>query len=225
MDKSIEFADIGFAQIDYGRFHRTGIPEAVFCPGKTPVQAATIFSKLAKHHGFAIATKANLTYQRAIRRKIPQAVWHRQAEIVTLGGPIYPKNTKQYVAVVAAGTGDIPIAEEAKVTLEFFGIKVKSLYDVGVAGINRLLNHRRQIRAAAAVIAVAGMDGVCPIVTAAFSRRLVVGIPSNIGYGTGAGGVAALNSMLNSCVPGLAVVNIGNGFGAACAVIKALNHD
>lgn len=145
-------------------------------------------------------------------------------DVVTVGGPVYPGESNRYVMVIAAGTGDIPVAEEAKATLEFFGIKVKTVYDVGVAGIDRLLNQRSALELAAAVIAVAGMDGVCPIVTAGLCRGLVVGVPTKIGYGIGEGGVAALGSMLNSCVPGLAVVNIGNGFGAACAVIKALKH-
>lgn len=211
-----------FAQIDYSRFNRTGIPEVVFCPGKTPIQAAVIFEKLAKQNGFAFATRADAAFQRAIRRKTPKAVWNRQAQVVSVGGPVYPKNPNQYVAVVSAGTGDIPAAEEAKATLEFFGIEVKTLYDVGVAGIYRLMKQRSVLESAAAVIAVAGMDGVCPIVTAGLCRGLVVGVPAKIGYGTGEGGIAALNSMLNSCVPGLVVVNIGNGFGAACAVVKAL---
>lgn len=126
MDKTNRFEDVSFAQIDYDRFKRTGIPEVVFCEGKTPQQTAEIFEKLAKHNGFALATRANAVFQRAIRRKTPKAVWNRQAKVVSVGGPIYPKDPKLYVMVISAGTGDIPVAEEAKTTLEFFGIEVKT---------------------------------------------------------------------------------------------------
>ncbi len=216
--------DLGFAQIDHDRFERTGIPEVVFCQGKTPEQAAEIFSKLVAKSGFALATRAKLRHKNAIQQKIPGAAWHKQAHVVTFGGPIYPKDNIKYVAVVTAGTGDIPVAEEARITLEFFGIQVKNLYDVGVAGIDRLLAHRQILEGASAVISIAGMDSACPVVTSALTSGLVVGVPTSIGYGTGRGGKAALHTILNACVPGVVAVNIDNGFGAACAVIRALKH-
>lgn len=220
--KTIE--DLGFAQIDHGRFQRTGIPEVVFCEGKTPEQAADIFSRLAANSGFALATRVKPRHQRAIQKKVPEALWYEQAGIMTVGGSLYPKNTKRYVMVVTAGTGDIPVAEEARVTLEFFGIRVEKLYDVGVAGIDRLLSHRLLFEKASAIISVAGMDSACPVVTSALGSCLVVGVPTSIGYGTGRGGRAALHTILNACVPGVVAVNIDNGFGAACAVIRALKH-
>ncbi len=216
--------DLGFAKIDHGRFERTGIPEVVFCEGKTPEQAAEIMSRLIEKSGFAIATRVGLRHKKAIQQKIPQMVWFEQARMVTFGGPLYPKDENRYVAVVTAGTGDIPVAEEARVTLEFFGIRVEKLYDVGVAGIDRLLSHRSLLEKASAIISVAGMDSACPVVTSALASCLVVGVPTSIGYGTGRGGKAALHTILNACVPGLVAVNIDNGFGAACAVIRALKH-
>lgn len=212
--------DIGFAQIDHGRFGRTGIPEVVFCEGKTPKQAAEIFSKLAVNSGFALATRVKPRHQKAIQKKVPETIWHEQAGIMTVGGPLYSNNTERYVVVVTAGTGDIPIAEEARVTLEFFGIRTEKLYDVGVAGIDRLLEYRFLLEHATAIIAVAGMDGACPVVTASLTPCLVIGVPTAIGYGMGRGGKAALRTMLNSCVPGMVTVNIDNGFGAACAVLR-----
>lgn len=214
--------DLGFAQIDHGRFARTGIPEVVFCEGKTSEQAAEIFSKHVDNNGFALATRAKSRHRRAIQQKIPEATWHGQACIMSFGGPLYPKDMKKYVVVMTAGTGDIPVAEEARVTLEFFGIRVERLYDVGVAGIDRLLANRSLFEEASAIISVAGMDSACPVVTSAFASCLVVGVPTSIGYGTGRGGKAALHTILNSCVPGVVAVNIDNGFGAACAVIRAL---
>ena len=218
--KTIE--DLGFAQVDHGRFQRTGIPEVVFCEGKTPEQTADIFSRLVANSGFALATRVKPRHQKAIQKKVPEAVWHEQAGIMTVGGPLYPQNTERYVVVVTAGTGDIPVAEEARVTLEFFGIRVKKLYDVGVAGIDRLLSHRSLLERATVIIAVAGMDGACPVVTSALTSCPVIGVPTAIGYGVGRGGKAALRTILNSCVPGMVAVNIGNGFGAACAVVRML---
>lgn len=226
MDKQFgnKIENLGFAQIDHGRFGRTGIPEVVFCEGKTPEQAAEIFSRLAASSGFALATRVKPRHQKAIQKKVPKTVWHEQARVMTVGGPVYSKDAEHYVVVVAAGTGDIPTAEEARVTLEFFGIRTETLYDVGVAGIDRLLEHRSLLERAAAIIAMAGMDGACPVVTSAFSSCLVIGVPTAIGYGTGQGGKAALYTILNSCIPGVVTVNIGNGFGAACAVVRALKN-
>jgi NCAIR mutase (PurE)-related protein len=216
--------DIGFATVDHGRFERTGIPEVVFCEGKTPAQAAAIFSTLAAKSGFALATRANLRHQKAIVRKNPKAIAYKQARAVSLGGPIYPKEHSRYTVIVTAGTGDIPVAEEARVTLEFFGIRVEKLYDVGVAGIDRLFSHRSLLEKASAIISVAGMDSACPVVTSSLARCLVVGVATSIGYGVGHGGKAALYTILNACVPGMVAVNIDNGFGAACAVVRALKY-
>lgn len=216
--------DLSFAQIDHGRFERTGIPEVVFCEGKKPEQAAVIVSRLVAKSGCAFATRVSLRHKKAIRQKIPNMVWHELARVVTVGGPMYPKDDQRYVVVITAGTGDIPVAEEARVTLEFFGIRTETLFDVGVAGIDRLLAHRTLLAGASAIIAVAGMDGALPGVIAGLVKSLVVGVPTDVGYGIGKGGRAALHTMLNACAPGVAVVNIGNGFGAACAVVKALQR-
>lgn len=216
--------DLGFAQIDHGRFERTGIPEVVFCEGKRPEHAAEIVSRLVAKSGFALATRVSLRHKRAIQKLTPNLVWHEQARMVTVGGPIYPRDDRHYAVVITAGTGDVPVAEEARVTLEFFGVRTETLLDVGVAGIDRLLTHRKLLAGASAIISVAGMDSACPVVTSALASCLVVGVPTSIGYGTGRGGKAALNTVLNACVPGVVAVNIDNGFGAACAVVRALKH-
>ncbi len=211
------------ARPDFGRTARTGIPEVVFCEGKEPDDAARIFSLLSEAQGYAFATRASEAHYDSIARVVNTAAWNEQARTVRLGA-VRQKQRRGYVLIATGGTSDIPVAEEAVETLEFLGIRPKRLYDVGVAGIDRLLGNREQLEKALAIIAVAGMDGALPGVIAGLVKSLVVGVPTEVGYGTGKGGRAALHTMLNACAPGVVVMNIENDFGAACAVAKSLHR-
>lgn len=217
--------DIPIVRPDIGRMDRTGIPEVVFCEGKTPKDAAEIFDLLVQTHGFALATRATEAHRDAVLRLVRDTAWNSIAK--TLRAGVAKPNKKVtypggYVVIATGGTSDVPVAEEAAETLMFLDIQSKRLYDVGVAGLDRLLSERETLERALAIIAVAGMDGALPGVIAGLVKSLVVGVPTEVGYGTGKGGRAALRTMLNACAPGVVAVNIGNGFGAACAVAKAL---
>lgn len=206
-----------FAVLDHGRAGRTGMPEVVFCQGKTPAQVVEIVGRLLANEGRALATRASVETAEAVLAAYPQARWHAAARIIAVGGgPADPlPDAAPYVAVVTAGTSDIPVAEEAAVTLEFLGHPVRRAFDVGVAGIHRLFNRLDLVQGASVVIAVAGMEGALASVVGGLVRCPVVAVPTSIGYGASFGGLAALLAMLNSCAPGVAVVNIDNGFGAA----------
>jgi pyridinium-3,5-biscarboxylic acid mononucleotide synthase len=213
----------GFANLDYGRTRRTGVPEVVFCQGKLPVQVTEILGRLAAAEGRALATRASQEMADAVLAAHPTALWHSSARILTLGfDPPACEEDSPYVAVVTAGTTDIPVAEEAALTLEFLGRCVKRTYDVGVAGIHRLFNRLDVLRGAKVVIAVAGMEGALPSVTGGLVDCPLIAVPTSIGYGASFGGLAALLAMLNSCSPGVVVVNIDNGFGAAIHAHKIL---
>jgi NCAIR mutase (PurE)-related protein len=210
--KDLPYEDMGFARLDTHRAMRKGFPEVIFCPGKTTDQIAKIFERLAKHGSLVMAARASADAADAIRMKFPQAVYHETARIVTLGSPaIAGKGT---VLVLSAGTADIPVADEAAVTAETLGSRVERVFDVGVAGIHRLLDQRETLFAANVLIVVAGMDGALPSVVGGLVSRPVIAVPTSIGYGASFGGLAALLTMLNSCAPGVTVVNIDNGFGA-----------
>jgi len=206
-----------FAVLDHGRAARTGMPEVVFCQGKTPEQVVAIVGRLLTHEGRALATRASTETAEAVLAAYPQARWHQDARVIALGESAAPPSAADapFVAVVTAGTSDIPVAEEAALTLEFLGHNVRRVYDVGVAGIHRLMNRLDVLRQAQVVIAVAGMEGALASVLGGLVARPVVAVPTSIGYGASFGGLAALLAMLNSCAPGVAVVNIDNGFGAA----------
>lgn len=219
--------DFPIARPDVRRMDRTGIPEVVFCEGKTPNDAARIFSLLAQAHGYAFATRATRAHFKAIAQRIETVEWNAQARTVRLGCVTQNEMSRQrddYVVVATGGTSDVPVAEEAVETLLFLGQTPHRLYDVGIAGIDRLLRERETLEKALAIIAVAGMDGALPGVIAGLVKSLVVGVPTEVGYGVAEGGRAALHTMLTACAPGVVVVNIGNGFGAACAVAKALQR-
>jgi NCAIR mutase (PurE)-related protein len=211
--KDLPYEDLGFAQLDTHRSLRKGFPEVVFCPGKTTEQIVSIFGGLAKHEGRVMAARIPPEEAKAVRRKFPRAVYHPEARILVLGGPA-PKTGKGTVLVVSAGTADIPVAEEAAVTAETLGSRVERLFDVGVAGIHRLFDRREILFSANVLVVVAGMDGALPSVVAGLVSRPVIAVPTSIGYGASFGGLAALLTMLNSCAPGVTVVNIDNGFGA-----------
>ncbi len=210
--KDLPYEDMGFARVDTHRAMRKGYPEVIFCPGKTIDQIAKIFERMAKHDGRVMAARASVEAADAIKKIFPQAVYHETARIVTLGSPML--SGKGTVLVLSAGTADIPVADEAAVTAETLGSKVERLFDVGVAGIHRLLDRRETLFAANVLVVVAGMDGALPSVVGGLVSRPVIAVPTSIGYGASFGGVAALLTMLNSCAPGVTVVNIDNGFGA-----------
>jgi NCAIR mutase (PurE)-related protein len=211
--KDLPYEDLGFARLDTHRELRQGFPEVIFCPGKTNRQIVDIFERMAGREQRVMAARATAETAEAVRDKIPEAVYHAAARIITLGDP--PDGTgKGTVLVISAGTADIPVADEAAVTAETLGNPVERLYDVGVAGIHRLLDRRETLFTANVLVVVAGMDGALPSVVGGLVSRPVIAVPTSVGYGASFGGLAALLTMLNSCAPGVTVVNIDNGFGA-----------
>ena len=206
----------GFAQLDTHRAVRTGMPEVVYCPGKSDDQVAQIMARLSLQSDRVLATRATLSQFDAVQTVLPSAVFHPLPRLITVGIPPTPMHPERYVAVLTAGTADTPVGEEAALTLEWQGSRVERLYDVGVAGLHRLLAHLDLIQKANALVVCAGMEGALTSVVAGLVSRPVVAVPTSVGYGTAFGGVAALLTMLNSCAGGVAVVNIDNGFGAAC---------
>lgn len=212
--KDLPFEDLGFANIDHHRKLRTGYPEAVFCQGKKPQQIAEIMKGLADKNANVIGTRATLTDYKAVKAVLTDAEYFEDARIIALLRDKLP-HTEGTIAVVTAGTADIPVAEEAAVTAEALGNKVDRIYDVGVAGIHRLFAKLDRIREARVVIVVAGMEGALASVVGGLVESPVIAVPTSIGYGANLGGISALLSMLNSCANGVGIVNIDNGFGAA----------
>jgi NCAIR mutase (PurE)-related protein len=207
--------EMGFATLDTERQHRTGIPEVIYSEGKTPQQLAEIAGRLHARGIPILATRATREKFEAVLEKVPDAVYHELARAI-VHRPGEPSSSKKYIAVVSAGTSDMPVSEEAAITAEFLGNRVERVYDVGVAGIHRLFNRLELIRSASVVIVVAGMEGALASVVGGLVDRPVIGVPCSAGYGANFGGVSALLAMLNSCAAGVSVVNIDNGFGAAC---------
>ena len=205
------------AQLDHHRSLRTGIPEAVFGENKTTDQLIEILSAQLKQSHVVLATRVAPDKATAIQKTVQGLKYHKTARMLS-GNPheIIPQENSRELVLVSAGTSDLPVAEEAEITLQCFGHKVQAIYDVGVAGIHRILTHQETLQRAPVIIVVAGMEGALPSVVAGITPAPVIGVPTSVGYGTGAGGFSALLGMLNSCAPGLAVVNIDNGFGAAC---------
>lgn len=212
--KELPFEDLGFANIDHHRNLRTGYPEAVFCQGKKPEQIAAIMKELAQVNDNIIGTRATERDFEAVREVLPEAEFYRDAGMIVLMKDALPKR-EGTIAVVTAGTADIPVAEEAAITAQCLGNKVDRIYDVGVAGIHRLFAKLDRIRSANVVIVVAGMEGALASVVGGLVERPVIAVPTSIGYGANLGGISALLSMLNSCANGVGIVNIDNGFGAA----------
>jgi NCAIR mutase (PurE)-related protein len=206
-------ADLGFAQVDTHRALRKGFPEVIFGAGKTPEQVLKIAAKLLEHEQNVLATRVTAAHARVLRKKFRRAVHHEMARCVTIEKKPLPKRPGT-IAVICAGTSDLPVAEEAAVTAEIMGNRVERVNDVGVAGVHRLFNRLEGIRRANVVIVVAGMEGALPSVVAGLVAKPVIAVPTSIGYGASFGGLAALLGMLNSCASGLTVVNIDNGFGA-----------
>jgi NCAIR mutase (PurE)-related protein len=208
----LQTEELGFARLDHHRTARVGTPEVVYSPGKTPEQVAVIMERLAAR-GLAIASRATAEIYEHVRSRLQQAQYDPTARIIWIGDPPTPRG--EPVVIATGGTADIPVAEEAALTAELFGLNVHRLYDVGVAGLHRLLPHVEALQRAGVVVAVAGMEGALASVVGGLASAPVVAVPTSTGYGASFGGLAALLSMLNSCAPGVAVVNIDNGFGAA----------
>jgi NCAIR mutase (PurE)-related protein len=211
--RHMPFEDLGFAKIDHHRRLRAGMPEVIFSQGKTPAQVAQIFKRMAAQGGNVLATKADPLHFRAVRKLVRKAEYRELARAVILqqDAERYGKGT---VAVISAGTSDIPAAEEAVVTAEVMGNEVAHLYDVGVAGIHRLLLNKKVLENARVVIVCAGMEGALPSVVGGLVSVPVIAVPTSVGYGASFSGLAALLGMLNSCASNVSVVNIDNGFGA-----------
>jgi NCAIR mutase (PurE)-related protein len=202
-----------FARLDHHRQLRTGVPEVVFGQGKTPAQIAAIVERLAAREGRALVTRAAPEAAEAVRAVLPEARYFELPRMIAIG-EFPPVQAEPYIAVLTGGTADLPVAEEAALALEWLGTRAERLYDVGVAGVHRLLDKLESIRGAQVVIAVAGMEGALATVVGGLVACPVIAVPTSVGYGASFNGLAPLLTMLNSCVPGVAVVNIDNGFGA-----------
>jgi NCAIR mutase (PurE)-related protein len=212
--RSLPYEDLGFASLDHHRSIRQGFPEVILCEGKTAAQIKAIAKALLKHHKPFLATRASREVAVLIKRLDRRAVYHEDAGLVAIRDP--KRKLQGHVLVITAGTSDIPVAEEARVTAEVMGSRVETLYDVGVAGIHRLLERHKRLTQANVIVVVAGMDGVLPSVVGGLVDCPVVAVPTSRGYGASFGGLAALLTMLNSCAAGVGVMNIDNGFGAGC---------
>ncbi|GAB2676063.1 nickel pincer cofactor biosynthesis protein LarB [Paenibacillus thermoaerophilus] len=210
-------ADLGFAQLDLERSRRIGFPEVVFGEGKTAEQIASIVLKLREHSDRVLVTRVSADKAAAVKRTIPDLTYHETARAITWHKQPIACEHDGYVAVVCAGTSDLPVAEEAALTVECMGSRVERIYDVGVAGIHRLFRKLDLIRGAHAVVVAAGMEGALASVVGGLVSAPVIAVPTSIGYGASLGGIAALLAMLNACAPGITVVNIDNGFGAGYA--------
>jgi len=210
------YEDLGFARVDTHRKLRTGVPEVIYCAGKTPEQVVGITERLYERHGAVMGTRVTPEQFEAVTQRFPHAVLHQPARILEVRAEPRPElpPDSPYVLVVSAGTSDQPVAEEAAVTTEILGSRVKRLYDCGVAGLHRLLGSRDLLDGARVLIVVAGMEGALPSVVGGLVEQPVIAVPTSIGYGASFNGLAALLGMLNSCASGLAVVNIDNGFNA-----------
>jgi len=213
--------NLGFARVDHHRADRQGFPEVIFGQGKTPSQIAGIARAIVERGHSLLVTRTDTTAYEAVAKVVPDARFHEQARIIERRTHV-PRG-QGVVLIAAAGTSDIPVAEEAAISAEVMGNDVDRLYDVGVAGLHRLLSERHRLEAARVVIAVAGMEGALASVVGGLVRVPVVAVPTSVGYGASFGGIAALLAMLNSCASGVSVVNIDNGFGAA-AIASSINH-
>lgn len=211
--RHLPYEDLSFARIDHHRDLRQGIPEVIFARGKTPEEVRLIAMAMHRRSGRFLISKADRRIYDGLG--IEGAVFHQASGMISVGKAPRPRK-KTSILVVSAGTSDIPIAEEAAVTASFLGSTVETEYDIGVAGIHRLLDRRKRLSSAKVIVVVAGMEGALPSVVGGLVDRPVIAVPTSTGYGTSLGGLTALFAMLNSCVPGIAVMNIDNGFGAGC---------
>jgi len=211
--RNLPYEDLGFARLDHHRALRKGFPEVVFCEGKRIEHIVDIMQRLEHKHSPVLATRANRDVYEAVAARLPAAKYFEDARIIQLGVNGH-QEADTTVLIICAGTADLSVAEEAAVTANALGSRIERLYDVGVAGVHRLLAARETLNAANVIVVVAGMDGALPTLVGGLVSAPVVAVPTSVGYGTGLGGTAALMTMLNACAPGIAVVNIDNGFGA-----------
>jgi len=209
--KHLPYEDLSFAKPDHHRHLRQGVPEVIFAAGKTDEQVIKIAHAMYRKSRSFLVTKASEKIYGAL--KIKDAVFHPASGVIAVGGV---KKKTGDVLVITAGTSDIPVGEEAAVTAVFLGSRVQSVYDVGVAGLHRLMDNREAFKKTRVIVVVAGMEGALPSVVGGMVDRPIIAVPTSTGYGTSFGGLTALFAMLNSCVPGIAVMNIDNGFGAGC---------
>jgi pyridinium-3,5-biscarboxylic acid mononucleotide synthase len=216
------FENLGFARVDTHRALRQGFPEVILGLGKTPAQIARIAERLVAHGQALLVTRAEPAAFDAVQTVVPGALYHPEARAITLRQGEIPQGNGT-ILIACAGTSDLPVAEEAAVTADLMGNTVDRLYDVGVAGLHRLLAEQPRLQAARVLVVVAGMEGALPSVIAGLVKVPVIAVPTSVGYGASFGGVAALLGMLNSCANGVAVVNIDNGFGAGC-MASLINH-
>jgi len=216
--RNLPYEDLGYVKIDHHRCLRTGFPEVVFCQGKTNDQIVEILKRLAARNPTVLATKASEDVFEAVRRELPNAVYHKAARMIVVRSPESAPQSKanddKYILVITAGTADIPVAEEAAVTAEAMGSKIERVYDIGVAGLHRLLDQKGKLDNANVIVVVAGMEGALASVVGGLVSKPVIAVPTSVGYGSSFEGLAALLTMLNTCAEGIAVVNIDNGFGA-----------
>ncbi len=224
--RTLPYEDLGYARLDLHRELRQGLPEVVFCENKTIEHAVNIFERLWQHHDRVLGTRVPETMADAVRAHLPQANYDPTSRLLTLarGEDAHHDDDEPYALVLCAGTADIPVAEEAAQTMAFFGSRVERAYDVGVAGLHRLLDQRERVFGADVIISVAGMEGAMTSVVAGLAACPVIGVPTSVGYGASFQGLASLLAMLNSCAPGVAVVNIDNGFGAGIFAHSILNR-
>jgi NCAIR mutase (PurE)-related protein len=213
--KHLPYEDLSFAKVDHHRHIRQGIPEVIFAEGKTVKDVIAIARSIYKKSEKMLITKAS--YEIYKRMKIRKAVFHPRSRAISVNAE---KKKTGHVLILSAGTSDIPIAEEAAVTADFLGRRVETIYDVGIAGIHRLMEAKKSLDSARVIIVVAGMEGALPSVVGGLIDKPIIAVPTSIGYGTSLNGLTALFAMLNSCVPGIAVMNIDNGFGAGCLAHK-----
>ena len=213
--KNLPYQDLGFAKVDHHRSLRKGFPEVIFCQGKTPDQVIRIMSEILKRNQNLLATRASVELFKDVKKQIPETRFDEISRMMVIEKKALPR--KGLIAVLSAGTADIPVAEEAALTAEVMGNRVNRIFDVGVAGIHRLLDRSRELHKARVLVVVAGMEGALPSVVAGLVNRLVIAVPTSIGYGANFGGAAPLLAMLNSCASGITVMNIDNGFGAGFA--------
>jgi len=209
----------GFANLDHHRLLRTGFPEVIFAQGKTPDQVVEIFFRLQVHSRQVLATRVNVEMYSQIQDRLPGASYHPSARVLYIDQDL-ERVKRPGILVLTAGTSDMPVAEEAAITAELMGNQVERIYDVGVAGLHRLLDHLAQLQKATVIIVAAGMEGALPSVVGGLVSAPIIALPTSVGYGASFQGLAALLGMLNSCANGVGVVNIDNGFGAGCLAAK-----
>ena len=221
--KLLPFEDIGFASIDHHRDLRRGFPEVIYARGKRVEEIIAIVEKMVEKEENVLITRLNDAKATRIKEKFPFSDYYTKSRILTIEVKPRQKHGKGTILVISAGTADIPVAEEAAITAQFMGNDVKTLFDVGVAGLHRLLQNKDTIMSAAVIVVVAGMEGALPSIVGGLVNKPVIAVPTSTGYGASFGGLSALLGMLNSCAAGVTVVNIGNGFGAGYAA-SLINH-